>query len=544
MSSPVPIVLTWIAFVPSTAALWMASVFNELLISGARNYHSFTSYFAMLVCFCTFALFNTIMLKMALEIPCGPCELGNMLVECMDLLPATQSFSVLNTWWLRAAGVGVQSNNIFSCAPTPRNASTVVIGDNVFLSNTIITGPATLRDDCLLDLKARVREHCVLNQMAVVGGHTILRRGTTVDAGAVIVRQWDVRSDAQAPPSPTPWQAVRRQNLSSSVPGDLLEAEMRKLGGGTGTARSGERHVYFPTWQSHVAYVLPRLLQLHLLLAVMAGCMCLANRACGASFFSSTISASSSTGNRSDERLRALGFLGFFVGFTFLCLPLTMVLAKWSVLGRWQRCDVSEHFPTTSAPCWRYFCFVAAPIWIVVRSSWQPRLYGTLLQNQRYRCMGSEIGRRVLIFSNGVEDYDHLRIEGDAAIGHGCFVLGHLFEGRGLSFGKVHLGEGCSVLSDRQIWPGAVIPAFATVARRGPPIRGACGGEPAKSSAPALPGLSLGQQGDKETPDSERGFPEIRRRVFSYPTARCQDQTISTFTFGALPDSEAASFRI
>jgi len=54
----------------------------------------------------------------------------------------------------------------------------------------------------------------------------------------------------------------------------------------------------------------------------------------------------------------------------------------------------------------------------------------------------------------------------------GTFALGHLYECKGLSFGTVTMGQGSTVLADRQLWPGAEIAPGCQVYGAGAPIRG------------------------------------------------------------------------
>ena len=75
-----------------------------------------------------------------------------------------------------------------------------------------------------------------------------------------------------------------------------------------------------------------------------------------------------------------------------------------------------------------------------------------------------------MLFSNGIEDYDNLRIGKNSSVGHCAFIFGHIFDGRGIQFGDVALGEGSNLISDRQMWPGGVVRSFNDVPK-GSPIR-------------------------------------------------------------------------
>ena len=75
------------------------------------------------------------------------------------------------------------------------------------------------------------------------------------------------------------------------------------------------------------------------------------------------------------------------------------------------------------------------------------------------------------IFSNGVEDYDTLTLDDASTVCHGCFVLGHIWEGQGIMFGYTFVSRGATILSDRQVWPGARVGAYEMVEGGGKPVR-------------------------------------------------------------------------
>jgi acetyltransferase-like isoleucine patch superfamily enzyme len=478
-TSAIPILISWLGFVPSTLALGLTQAFGRTCFTETA-FHTFLSYWAMLAVFIILALALTAFIKHVLDVLVGPTEVANLLVECIDIVPSTLHFSVLNTIWLRAVGVGIRNNNIFSGAPAPRNASLVSIGDNVFMSNTAIVGPAVIGDDCILGLKARLRPFSIMRKGTVIAGQTVCRRGTVLNEGAVLVRNWETgaTSNVSHTPSKLKFQKVKRfasalfgtgaisldKNIKregNQIHGDIPETSMRVL---NNTGKGQLSQPIFPSATSHLPYVIPRIIQLAILLAIMAADLALWNRQFKTKFFLIHQPA--------ESLFEFLGLIMFFLVLTLILMPLTMILAKWVILGKWRQQDPKQYFAADSWVCRQYFAFMCCAIWLAVRQLWQPRFYGTRLQNLWYRLLGSKIGKDVLIFSNGVEDYDNLVIEDEAAVCHGCFALGHLFEGQGMCFADIVIGKGATILSDRQLWPGAVIAPYSEVHGSGAPIRG------------------------------------------------------------------------
>ena len=206
----VPIALAWIGLVPSTAALGEAQYINRTHFFAAEDFQSFPSYLTLLILFVMFALTFTMQLVSFLRVFCGESNLGNMIVECIEIIPKTCSFSILHVWWLRAAGVGVKSTQVFSGCDTPKNPSLVTLGRNVFISNTSIVGPCSIGDNCFFGIKARVRPGARLHDDTGVGGHSIACRKMSVHQGHVVVRNW-------------------KEKRHSSRMGDLAPANAREI---------------------------------------------------------------------------------------------------------------------------------------------------------------------------------------------------------------------------------------------------------------------------------------------------------------------------
>lgn len=153
----VPVFVAWTALTPTTVALGLAQRWCVGEASSMSFLPALLTYASALSVFLPLSLALAALFKAVVELPCGPNEYGNLVIELVDFIPQSVAFSWLNTVWLRAAGVGVATNNVFSGAPTPRNASLVSISDNVFLSNATITGPAMLSDSSFAGMKARIR---------------------------------------------------------------------------------------------------------------------------------------------------------------------------------------------------------------------------------------------------------------------------------------------------------------------------------------------------------------------------------------------------
>jgi len=302
-------------------------------------------------------LVYTCILKQLIELTIGCCELGNLLVECIDIIPGCFAFSIANTVWLRTIGVGVRTNNILSGAPTPRNASLVTICDNVFLSNASITGPANIGDDCMAGLNAWIRLFGHLKQGAVVAARTILQRNNALDQGSVLVRRWpgpisedgqpsgtlvranqfDEMEEAEIESLPVGFAGTSTQRASAVVTGDVTERDMRLVGTSGGKRSSVETRM-FETAGSHLPYLMPGVLQFAILLGAMALNMDFWHELCGATFFTFEVGT----------RHPGLVVIVLFLTFMLLWMPLLMIVTKWAVIGRWQKTNPSEYFPVDS----------------------------------------------------------------------------------------------------------------------------------------------------------------------------------------------------
>lgn len=425
--------LAWIGLVPSTMALGLAQYINRNYLFGMENFHTLPSYITLLSMFIIFVLVLTIQFVSILRIFCGETKLGNMVVKCIDIIPkCCCSFSILHVWWLRAIGVGVSSNQIFCGCEAPENPSLINLGKNVFISNAKIVGPVSIGDNCFFGIKARVRPGTKLMDGSGVGGHSITHNNMLVTENVAVVRNWKEK----LPPLYTKTIMLRE--------------------------RVRVKNEFFPSYMIHLAYIFPKLLQLGAIWATFSCTFVVSHRIFKTPFFLL---------HDPTSYAEFLGLISFMLCM-LLTMPLLMVLTKWTSVGKWKNCDPKVYFGLNTIESKRYFAFMGGPVWTFVRAVWQPRFYGTWIQNLWYRVLGAKIGSRVLIYSNGTEDYDNLTLEDDVAVCHGCFVLGHIWEGYGLCFGNTTMRSGSTLITDRQVWPGGEIQSRAIVEGCGQPIRG------------------------------------------------------------------------
>ena len=202
-----------------------------------------------------------------------------------------------------------------------------------------------------------------------------------------------------------------------------------------------------------------------------------------------------------------LGLISFML-LMFATMPLLMLLTKWMSIGKWNQHTPTVYFNLSSRACRLYFSFMGCPVWTSVRNVWQPRFYGTWIQNLWYRLLGAKIGSRVLIYSNGVEDYDNLTLEDDAAVCHGCFVMGHIWEGNGLSFGDTVVRAGATIMTDRQVWPGGDVQSREIVEGSGQPIRGKWPRPPKPQPLQSFTTQSMRSRGERQSMLDTAPFPE------------------------------------
>lgn len=72
-------------------------------------------------------------------------------------------------------------------------------------------------------------------------------------------------------------------------------------------------------------------------------------------------------------------------------------------------------------------------------------LTGTPFAAMILRFFGARIGKRVLLNSTFLTEFDLVHVEDDAAIGNNASLQTHLFEDRVMKMSHVHIGRGCSV---------------------------------------------------------------------------------------------------
>eukprot|EP00322_Chrysochromulina_rotalis_P022658 CAMPEP_0115830344 /NCGR_PEP_ID=MMETSP0287-20121206/1570_1 /TAXON_ID=412157 /ORGANISM="Chrysochromulina rotalis, Strain UIO044" /LENGTH=648 /DNA_ID=CAMNT_0003283647 /DNA_START=114 /DNA_END=2060 /DNA_ORIENTATION=- len=349
----VHVLLVWLSLVPSTLALGVA---EALAIEGMPggvapspgSALAFGYYSIAMSAFLILAPIFHALCRGVLEVFTGPTEMGNLILEAIEIIPACVSFSYLNTLWLRMAGVGVATNNLFCGARTPRNPSLVTIEDNVFLSNCTITGPVLIEQDAFAGLRARLRPGSIVHARAGIAAHSTVPLRTEVGAGKVVLKNWKVSIARSMQRNQQRFTGVqqrfrlRQRNFSqktkqpmsegrssvctcsthpSSMPegtactcataaGETVTAGARAVGDLPGAAaepssllpddsartyirtidlqrgsRGAVKSRHFDSIASHVPYVMSRLLHLVLIVGVLAANMVLWNYLCGTPFF-------------------------------------------------------------------------------------------------------------------------------------------------------------------------------------------------------------------------------------------------------------------
>jgi len=447
------------------------------------EFHSFPIYLAMLLFFTIAAPLIAAALQFVAHILCLQ-GLSNLIVECIDILPLVFAGSSIKTACLKLHGVKVGGEGIFSCifggwrifsvGNTPQNPRSVSIGEETFLSNATMVGPIELGRRSFAGLRARVRPGTKIDEGGGVGAQSIAPVDCHIKRDHVLVRDWKKeRLHCQELQSRSAMRVVAEE--ASMVSGETFEPfvysnriEHRILAlnkrGTTATSLHGDSFL-----RTDITYVFHRIVQFTIILVAMSADFALWHHLLGSPFF------------LEHTRWEGIQFLGvpcFMLFFNLAILPVLMIVTKWATIGNFRnKFDLepgqptSKYFQLEDKTARTFFSFVSAPVWTAFRTLWQPRFYGTRTQNLIYAALGANIGRDVHIFSNGVEDYDTLTLGNASTVCHGCFVLGHIWEGQGITFGYTVISRGATILSDRQVWPGANVGAYEIIEGGGKPLR-------------------------------------------------------------------------
>ncbi len=82
---------------------------------------------------------------------------------------------------------------------------------------------------------------------------------------------------------------------------------------------------------------------------------------------------------------------------------------------------------------------------------------GTPFVNLWFRLLGAKVGRRVIMNTTDLSDWDLLDIGDDVILGAGAVVICHVVEMGELKLMPVKIGDGCSVGRNTVIFPGCTI---------------------------------------------------------------------------------------
>lgn len=483
-NGPVNLLVAWIALLPFTITIGLAPYAVGFPLAGylGIGFHSFPTYFSMLIFFSIVAPVITSILRVVARMVCLK-ELSNLIVECIDIIPLVFAGSSIRTACLKLQGIKVVGQRskcifsgwrIFSVGITPKNPHLVSIGEESFLSNAVVVGPVELGRRSFLGLRARVRPGTSIDEGGGVGAQSITPSNCQIKNDCVLVRDWKGeqrtrRSDCHDIQACTTTAPISNDDSNDVGTGKTKHIEHRILSlnarGITASSLHGKTFL-----RTDSIYVFHRIVQLVVIFASMSSNFVLWHCVFKTPFFLEYIQW---------KGAQILGLLFFMLSFCLVILPILMVGTKWVTVGNFRNSfeiepdkATSKYFRLEDKTARRFFSFVSAPIWTAFRMLWQPRFYGTRTQNLVYRALGATIGSDVHIFSNGVEDYDTLTLDDASTVCHGCFVLGHIWEGQGITFGYTIVSRGATILSDRQVWPGARVGAYEMVEGGGKPLRG------------------------------------------------------------------------
>lgn len=158
-----------------------------------------------------------------------------------------------------------------------------------------------------------------------------------------------------------------------------------------------------------------------------------------------------------DSLLLIIVFPLFYSVFC-VALALLIVAAKWLLVGRYRPAEhpLWSHFVWRSELITGLHDFLATPILL-------DALCGTPLLAWYFRLMGAHVGRRVLIDTTQVTEFDLVSIHDDAILNSDATLQTHLFEDRVMKMSHVRIGSRCEVgaeslvLYDTEMQSGATL---------------------------------------------------------------------------------------
>jgi len=125
-----------------------------------------------------------------------------------------------------------------------------------------------------------------------------------------------------------------------------------------------------------------------------------------------------------------------------VALPALFIVAalKWILIGRYRE---GTH------PMWTYFVWISEAITAVYEMLLIPLLFeflrGTPFMAWPLRLLGVKIGRRTLIDTTDITEFDLVTIGDGAILGYQAGLQTHLFEDRVMKLGSVTIGPGANI---------------------------------------------------------------------------------------------------
>jgi len=141
-----------------------------------------------------------------------------------------------------------------------------------------------------------------------------------------------------------------------------------------------------------------------------------------------------------------IGYLIF--GLTYLAL---VVLIRHLIFFRSREGDYP--FVSSYAIRWAFLGSLVGLAKILILD----HIRGMPILNAFYRVMGARIGKRVLINTSNLFDFDLLSIGDDAFIGGDAVIIGHVGERGVLRIRPVRIGARCTVGQSSIVFPGATM---------------------------------------------------------------------------------------
>lgn len=191
-----------------------------------------------------------------------------------------------------------------------------------------------------------------------------------------------------------------------------------------------------------------------------------------------------------------------------LMVTLAVALLKWVLLGRYK--------PRVE-PLWGNFVRRTEFLTGVYETSAVPAalalVQGTPMLNPLLRLFGAKIGRRCLIDTTYITEFDLVKLGNDVTIGTDVSLQTHLFEDRVMKMGYVTIQDGASVTARDVILYGATVGEDAHLAQLTLVMKGEAVpdntrwvGVPARRDRG--PRATLGQSATPTQPEAEPGLPQ------------------------------------